>query len=50
MELLFESVMEIPLDFVRLQGLVQIIIISGLLIFKLMIPNPNKVKSEHSDG
>jgi hypothetical protein len=49
MELLFESFMEIPLDFVRLQGLVQLIIISGLLIFKVMIPNPKKVKSEQSD-
>lgn len=49
MELLIESFMEIPLDFVRLQGLVQIIIISGLLIFKLMIPNPKKVKSKQSD-
>ncbi len=49
MELLFESFMEIPLEFVRLQGLVQLIVISGLLIFKLVIPNPKKVKSEHSD-
>lgn len=38
--------MEIPLDFVRLLGLVQFAFISGILIFKLMIPNPNKVKSE----
>lgn len=41
--------MEISLDFVRLQGLVQFVFISGILILKLMIPNPNKVKSEHRD-
>jgi hypothetical protein len=49
MEMLFESFMEIPLDYVRLQGLIQFVFVSGILIFKLMIPNPNKVKSEHSD-
>ena len=49
MEMLFEAITEIPLDFVRLQGLVQFVFVSGILIFKLMIPNPNKVKSEHSD-
>ena len=46
MEMLFESFMEIPLDFVRFQGLVQFVLVSGILIFRLMIPNPNKVKSE----
>lgn len=49
MELLIESFMEIPLDFVRLQGLVQFVFVSGILIFKLMIPNPKKVKSKQSD-
>jgi hypothetical protein len=49
MEMLFESFMEIPLNFMSLQGLVQFVFISGILIFKLMTPNPNKVKSEHSD-
>jgi hypothetical protein len=46
MEMLLESFMEIPLDYVRLQGLVQFIVVSAILIFKLMIPNPNKIKSE----
>ncbi|MBW1752408.1 MAG: hypothetical protein JRJ46_04760 [Deltaproteobacteria bacterium] len=46
MEMLFESFMEIPLDYVRLQGLIQLVFVSGILIFKLMIPNPNKIKSE----
>ena len=49
MEMLFESFMEIPLDFVRFQGLVQFIFVSGILIFKLMIPNPNTVKIDQSD-
>jgi len=49
MEMLFESFMEIPLDFVRFQGLVQFVFVSGILIFKMMIPNPNKVKSEQSN-
>jgi len=46
MEMLFESFMEIPLDYMRLQGLIQFVFVSGILIFKLMIPNPNKIKSE----
>ena len=49
MEMLFESFMEIPLDFVRFQGLVQFIFVSGILIFKLRIPNPNTVKIDQSD-
>ncbi len=44
MEMLLESFMEIPLDFVRFQGLVQLVLISGILIFKLVIPSPNKLK------
>jgi hypothetical protein len=46
MEMLLESFMEIPLDYVRLQGLIQFVFVSAILIFKLMIPNPNKIKSE----
>ncbi len=49
MEMLLESFMEIPLDFVRFQGLVQFVFVSGILIFKMMIPKPNKAKSAQSD-
>lgn len=47
MELLFQSVMDIPLEAIRLQGLVQLIVISGIVIFKIMMPEPKKKKVHH---
>jgi len=49
MELLCQSFMEIPVDLVGFQGLLQLIVVSGVLIFKLMIPAPKKNKSDNSD-
>ena len=49
MELLCQSFMEIPVDVVALQGLIQLIVVSGVLIFKFMIPIPKKVKNDEKD-
>ena len=49
MELLCQSFMEIPVDVVGLQGLIQLIVVSGVLIFKLMIPAPQKAENEDQD-
>lgn len=42
MEVLLQSFMDIPIDVIRFQGLVQLIVISGVVIFKMMIPVPQK--------
>ena len=42
MEALYQSFQQIPIDAVSIQGLVQLVILSGVLIFKLMIPVPKK--------
>ena len=44
MEALYQSFQQIPIDAVGIQGLFQMILISGLLIFKLAIPAPEKKK------
>ena len=49
MELLFQSVLDIPLDVIRFQGLVQLIVLSGIVIFKVMMPVPQKKKVHHKD-
>ena len=49
MELLCQSFLEIPVAAVGFQGLIQLIVVSGVLIFKLMIPAPQKVKNEDKD-
>ncbi len=42
MEALYQSFQQIPIDAVSIQGLVQLVLISGVLIFKLIIPKPKK--------
>ena len=42
MEALYQSFQQIPIDAVSTQGLVQLVLIAGVLIFKLMIPAPKK--------
>jgi len=42
MEALFQSFQQIPIDAIRFQGLIQLILISGVLIFKLKISAPKK--------
>jgi hypothetical protein len=42
MEVLFQSFLEIPVKAVSMQGLVQLILILGVLMFKLRIPKPKK--------
>lgn len=49
MELLCQSFMEIPVDVVGFQGLIQLIVVSGVLIFKLMIPAPKKAQSDNNE-
>ena len=42
MEPLYQSFLAIPIDAVGLQGLAQMIFITGAVIFKLLIPAPKK--------
>ena len=42
MEALYQSFLEIPIEAVRFQGLVQMILVLGALIFKLIIQAPKK--------
>ena len=42
MEPLYQSFQQIPIDTVSFQGMIQLILISGVMIFKLMIPKPKK--------
>ena len=49
MELLFQSFLEIPVEALSLQGLVQLIFVTGLFICKVMIPAPQKVKSNSNE-
>lgn len=42
MEALYQSFQSIPLDAVGLQGLIMIVIIAGILIFKFAIKKPRK--------
>ncbi len=44
MEELYQSFQQIPIDAVGFQGMLQLILISGILIFKLAIPAPEKKK------
>ena len=44
MEALYITFQVIPLAAVKLQGLIQLIVIVGILIFKLIIPKPKKEK------
>jgi len=44
MEPLYQSFQQIPIDAVSLQGLVQLVLISAAVIFKLVIPKPKKQK------
>jgi len=46
MEALYQPFLVIPIDAVSFQGMVQLILISGVMIFKLMIPNPKKKMPE----
>ena len=42
MEALYQSFQQIPIDAVSIQGMIQMVFISGVLIFKLIIPKPKK--------
>jgi hypothetical protein len=42
MEVLFQSFLEIPVKAVGMQGLIQSILILGVLMLKLKIPKPQK--------
>jgi len=44
MEALYQSFLAIPVDAVSFQGLVQLVLISGAVIFKLVIPKPKNQK------
>jgi hypothetical protein len=44
MEALYQSFMAIPIKSVGLIGLIQMIFIAGVVIFKLVIPAPRKEK------
>ena len=44
MEPLYQSFLAIPIDAVGLQGVVQIVLLAGAVIFKLLIPAPKKKK------
>jgi hypothetical protein len=43
MEALYQSFQQIPVDAVSFQGMIQLILISGVVIFKLRIPAPKKI-------
>jgi hypothetical protein len=42
MEALYQSFLDIPVDAIRFQGLIQMILISGALIFNFVIRAPEK--------
>jgi len=42
MEALFHSFLEIPIKTVSMLGLIQLVLVVGVLIFKLRIPKPKK--------
>jgi hypothetical protein len=44
MEPLYQSFLAIPIDAVGFQGMVQMVLIAGAVIFKLLIPAPKKKK------
>lgn len=44
MEPLYQSFLAIPIDAVGIQGLVQMILLLGAVIFKLAIPKPKNQK------
>lgn len=46
MEALYQSFMEIPISAVKFQGLIQMILVVGALIFKFVIPAPKKKKKD----
>jgi hypothetical protein len=46
MEALYQSFVAIPVKSVGLLGLVQMIFIAGVVIFKFVIPAPNKEKND----
>lgn len=48
MEVLYQSFLDIPVDAIRFQGLIQMILISGALIFNLAIRAP-EIKSKNID-
>ncbi len=49
MEALYQSFQQIPVDAVGLQGLVQMIIVAGAVIFKFLIPKPKKKDRDSDD-
>lgn len=42
MEALFHSFLEIPIQTVSMIGLIQLVLVTGVLMFKLRIPKPQK--------
>ncbi len=42
MEALFHSFLEIPVETVSMLGLIQLILVVGVLMFKLRMPKPKK--------
>ena len=42
MEALYQPFLDIPVDAIKFQGLIQMILISGVLIFNLAIRTPEK--------
>ena len=42
MEALFHSFLEIPVETVSMLGLIQLILVVGVLMFKLRVPKPKK--------
>jgi hypothetical protein len=42
MEALFHSFLEIPVKIVSMIGLIQLVLVIGVLIFKIRIPKPKK--------
>ncbi len=49
MEALYQSFQQIPVDAVGLQGLVQMIILTGAVIFRFLIPKPKKKDRDSND-
>jgi hypothetical protein len=49
MEALYQSFQQIPVDAVGLQGLVQIVLLAGAVIFKFLIPKPKKKDRDSDD-
>ena len=42
MEALFHTFLEIPIETVSMLGLIQLVLVVGVLMFKLRIPKPKK--------